>query len=51
MLWTGSYVFISNQAKADRVAKDIRAGMVSVSGTNYIMPFNPFGGYKKFRIW
>ena len=20
--------------------------MVSVNGTNYIMPFNPFGGYK-----
>jgi len=47
----GSYVFTNDQEKADRVAKAIQAGMVSVNGTNYIMPFNPFGGYKKFRIW
>jgi len=42
----GSYVFTNDQEKADRVAKAIQAGMVSVNGTNYIMPFNPFGGYK-----
>lgn len=42
----GSYMFTSDQEKADRVAKAIQAGMVSVNGTNYIMPFNPFGGYK-----
>lgn len=42
----GSYIFTSDQEKADRVAKAIQVGMVSVNGTNYIMPFNPFGGYK-----
>lgn len=42
----GSYVFTKDKNKAQRVAKEIQAGMVSVNGTNYIMPFNPFGGYK-----
>jgi acyl-CoA reductase-like NAD-dependent aldehyde dehydrogenase len=30
----------------EEVAKQIESGMVSINGTNYIMPFNPFGGYK-----
>lgn len=42
----GSYVFTKDQGKAERISKAIQAGMVSVNGTNYIMPFNPFGGYK-----
>jgi len=42
----GSYVFTKDKEKADRVASLIETGMVSVNGTNYIMPFNPFGGYK-----
>lgn len=42
----GSYVFTKNRDKSDRVASLIETGMVSVNGTNYIMPFNPFGGYK-----
>lgn len=42
----GSYVFTKDQDKAERVSKSIQSGMVSVNGTNYIMPFNPFGGYK-----
>jgi acyl-CoA reductase-like NAD-dependent aldehyde dehydrogenase len=42
----GAYVFTGDQERADRVAKAIQTGMVSVNGTNYIMPFNPFGGYK-----
>lgn len=42
----GSYVFTGDQEKADRVSKAIESGMVSVNGTNYVMPFNPFGGYK-----
>lgn len=42
----GAYVFTGDQKRADRVAKAIQTGMVSVNGTNYIMPFNPFGGYK-----
>lgn len=42
----GSYVFTKDKEKADRVASLIETGMVSINGTNYIMPFNPFGGYK-----
>ncbi len=42
----GSYVFTKDKEKAQRVSKAIESGMVSVNGTNYIMPFNPFGGYK-----
>lgn len=42
----GSYVFTKDKEKAERVSKAIESGMVSVNGANYIMPFNPFGGYK-----
>ena len=42
----GSYVFTKDKAKADRVCRAIESGMVSINGTNYVMPFNPFGGYK-----
>jgi len=42
----GSYLFTQNKEKADRVASLIETGMVSINGTNYLMPFNPFGGYK-----
>lgn len=42
----GSYIFTEDKEKADRVAKQIETGMVSINGANYIMPFNPFGGYK-----
>lgn len=42
----GSYVFTKDKMKAGRVSKAIKSGMVSVNGTNYVRPFNPFGGYK-----
>ena len=42
----GSYLFTKDKERAERVLKAIQPGMVSVNGTNYIMPFNPFGGYK-----
>lgn len=42
----GSYVFTKDQEKGERVSKAIKSGMVSVNGIDYIMPFNPFGGYK-----
>ncbi|MBI3981009.1 aldehyde dehydrogenase [Candidatus Microgenomates bacterium] len=42
----GSYVFTKDKEKATRVSSALEAGMVSVNGVNYIMPFNPFGGYK-----
>ncbi|MBI2592900.1 MAG: aldehyde dehydrogenase [Candidatus Colwellbacteria bacterium] len=42
----GSYVFTKDKDRADRVSRAIESGMVSVNATNYIMPFDPFGGYK-----
>jgi len=43
----GSYVYTKDLERAERVAGKINAGMVSVNGTNYVHPFNPFGGYKE----
>jgi len=42
----GSYVYTGDKDRATRVSGAIQAGMVSVNATNYIMPFDPFGGYK-----
>lgn len=42
----GSYLYAKDKDVIERVSNAIQAGMVSVNGTNYVMPFNPFGGYK-----
>ncbi len=42
----GAYVFTKDKDRAKRVAEAIKSGMVGINGTNYIMPFDPFGGYK-----
>lgn len=42
----GAYVFTANKDRASRVAAALQTGMVSINNANYIMPFNPFGGYK-----
>lgn len=42
----GSYIYTADADRAARVSGAIEAGMVSVNGTNYILPQNPFGGYK-----
>ena len=46
----GSYVFSKDSKRAERVSKQIKAGNVSVNGTNYVCPFNSFGGYKTSGI-
>ncbi len=46
----GSYVFTADNKKAERVAAELQTGMVSVNGANYILPSNPFGGYKNSGI-
>src|SRR3989344_3801565 len=35
-----------DKERAGRVSQAIESGMVGINGTNYIMPFDPFGGYK-----
>nr|MBP9691368.1 aldehyde dehydrogenase [Candidatus Woesebacteria bacterium] len=42
----GSYLYAKDKGVIERVSSAIEAGMVSVNGINYVMPFNPFGGYK-----
>lgn len=42
----GSYLYTADKNRIERISGQIEAGMMSVNGTNYIMPFNPFGGYK-----
>lgn len=46
----GCYIFTENKEKSLRVAKQIKSGMVAINNSTYIMPFNPFGGYKKSGI-
>jgi len=46
----GSYLYTKDTGTIERVASSLEAGMVSVNGTNYVMPFNPFGGYKDSGI-
>lgn len=46
----GSYIYTNSNARADKVSKALQTGMVSVNSTNYVMPFNPFGGYKDSGI-
>lgn len=42
----GAYIYTNDKTKADRVIKLLESGMVSVNGNNYVLPMNPFGGYK-----
>jgi len=42
----GAYIYTQNKGRAEKVSAALESGMVSVNGANYVMPFNPFGGYK-----
>lgn len=42
----GSYLYTKDKNRMESVAAQIEAGMVSVNGLNYVIPQNPFGGYK-----
>lgn len=46
----GSYIFTKDQKKAQRVAKLLETGMISVNSVSYKIPSNPFGGYKSSGI-
>ena len=46
----GAYVYTRDKERVERISALIESGMVSVNGTNYGMPFNPFGGYKNSGI-
>ncbi|HEV7449500.1 MAG TPA: aldehyde dehydrogenase family protein [Candidatus Paceibacterota bacterium] len=42
----GSYVYTKDATRAQQVAAQLQAGMVSINGVSYNKPSNPFGGYK-----
>jgi succinate-semialdehyde dehydrogenase/glutarate-semialdehyde dehydrogenase len=42
----GAYLFTKDKERAKRVAGKIETGMVSVNNASYLLPCNPFGGYK-----
>src|SRR3989344_2945362 len=46
----GGYVYTTYRLRAERVARQLQTGMVSINGTNYTTPWNPFGGYKSSGI-
>lgn len=46
----GSYVFTKDSQLADKVARDIKTGMVSINGASYLIPQDPFGGCKMSGI-
>ncbi len=43
----GAYIFTKDKDKAMKISQKIKSGMVSVNNTSYLLPQNPFGGYKK----
>lgn len=46
----GGYVYTADLKRAERVARALKTGMVSINGTNYTAPHNPFGGWKHSGI-
>jgi acyl-CoA reductase-like NAD-dependent aldehyde dehydrogenase len=46
----GSYVYTESKERADKISKALQTGMVSINSTNYVIPQNPFGGYKDSGI-
>jgi acyl-CoA reductase-like NAD-dependent aldehyde dehydrogenase len=43
----GAYLYTRDKVRAKRVAGKLESGMVSINGSNYVLPMNPFGGYKQ----
>ncbi len=46
----GGYIYTNNKEVYKKASKDLKTGMVTTNNLSYIMPFNPFGGYKKSGI-
>ena len=43
----GGYVFTKDLRRAQKVASQIKTGMVAINSGMYLFPFNPFGGVKE----
>lgn len=46
----GGYVFSENPELAQKAARDINTGMVTINGAFYVIPSDPFGGNKQSGI-
>lgn len=46
----GSYVFTEDKKKANKIAQELKAGMVQTNNAGYLQPCSPFGGYKESGI-
>ena len=46
----GAYIFTKDGKKSERVAKQIKTGMVAINNIHYGIPCNPFLGRKKSGI-
>ena len=42
----GAYVFTDDRKRIERLIPRLESGMINVNDTNYVVPSNPFGGYK-----
>ena len=42
----GGYVYTQNKERALRVSLQLQTGNISVNAANYVIPQDPFGGYK-----
>ena len=43
----GGYVFTKDMNKFKEISSKLKTGMVTLNNLTYVMPCNPFGGYKK----
>lgn len=46
----GGYVYTQNSERALRVSRALQTGNISVNGASYVIPQDPFGGYKQSGI-
>lgn len=42
----GAYLYTRDTEKAQRLARQLKSGMVGINGADYVRPENPFGGVK-----
>jgi len=46
----GSYIFTQDKKLFEKAASELKTGMVDLNNANYVIPCNPFGGYKESGI-
>jgi acyl-CoA reductase-like NAD-dependent aldehyde dehydrogenase len=49
--WLWAYVFTENKPTFEKIAKNIKTGMVQMNNVNYCIPDDPFWWYKNSWIW